>query len=350
LPKIRNAENRGLPARWQYIHGAYYYRVPIGLEALWDNKTRYRLGKSLPEAYKAFAERVEASEELPTIGALLDRYLIQVVPLKAPKTRSANRVFIVKLRSVFGHMPLLPFPPKLIYQYVEKRSAKTSARREIEILSHAYTKAVEWGYVDRHPFKGEVRLKGEKPRTRYVEDWEVLECLALPCVRKKGSVLIIQASIRLKLLTGLRRGDLLRIKMSDIREDGIHVTPHKTASTSGKSVIYEWSESLRQAIEIVKSVRPVHISPWLFCNKFGESYLNEETGEAHGWDSMWARFMTRVLSETKITVRFTEHDLRAKVGSDAESLERAKALLTHVDARTTQAIYRRKPERVRPAK
>jgi len=259
--------------------------------------------KTLPEAYKAFAERVEASEELPNIGALLDRYL-SCASQGTQNTQCEPDIHRQTAYRVWSYATIA-LPTKLIYQYVEKRSAKTSARREIEILSHAYTKAVEWGYVDRHPFKGEVRLKGEKPRTRYVEDWEVLECLALSCQRKKGSVLIIQASIRLKLLTGLRRGDLLRIKMTDIREDGIHVTPHKTASTSGKSVIYEWSESLRQAIEIVKSVRPVHISPWLFCNKFGESYLNEETGEAHGWDSMWARFMTRVLSETKITARFT---------------------------------------------
>lgn len=44
----------------------------------------------------------------------------------------------------------------------------------------------------------------------------------------------------------------------------------------------------------------------------------------------------------------TEHDLRAKCASDAESLEHVRALLSHVDARTTDAIYRRKPEVVQP--
>jgi len=50
----------------------------------------------------------------------------------------------------------------------------------------------------------------------------------------------------------------------------------------------------------------------------------------------------------KITVRFTEHDLRAKCASDASSLEHARALLSHADPRTTDAIYRRKPEHVKP--
>jgi integrase len=62
------------------------------------------------------------------------------------------------------------------------------------------------------------------------------------------------------------------------------------------------------------------------------------------------RKLDRVLKETKVSDRFTEHDLRAKCASDADTLEHARALLSHADARTTEAIYRRKPERVKPLK
>ena len=48
-----------------------------------------------------------------------------------------------------GAQPLAALKPRHIYQYVDKRSAKKSAHREIEVLSHAYTKAVEWGYLGR---------------------------------------------------------------------------------------------------------------------------------------------------------------------------------------------------------
>jgi len=101
----------------------------------------------------------------------------------------------------------------------------------------------------------------------------------------------------------------------------------------------------KAAVEEVKRVRPA-LSPFLFCNRRGEGYIDEETGECHGWDSMWSRFMGRVLAETKVTQRFTEHDLRAKVGSDADSLEKARKLLQHADVATTNRIYRRKAERV----
>jgi integrase len=63
---------------------------------------------------------------------------------------------------------------------------------------------------------------------------------------------------------------------------------------------------------------------------------------------MWKRFMARLLKETKIKERFTEHDLRAKCASDAESLERARQLLGHADSKITERVYRRKPETVRP--
>jgi integrase len=58
--------------------------------------------------------------------------------------------------------------------------------------------------------------------------------------------------------------------------------------------------------------------------------------------------MERVLKETKVKVRFTEHDLRAKCASDAPTLEHAQQLLAHADSRTTKRIYRRKAEQVNP--
>ncbi len=352
MPRKRNKENEGLPARWKKEHGAYFYQVPGGLEDRWDGKKKFRLGATLPEAYAEWARRLEVVDDAKTIGALLDRYAIEVVPTKSVRTRVENTRAIRNLRVVFGGAALTWIRPQHIYQYADKRKkTPVAANRAIDVLSHAFTKAVQWGYIDRHPFKGEVRLEGEKPRDRYIEDWELIEVLALGSKRKKGSVLMLQAYIRLKLLTGMRRGDLLRLKVADLKNpDGMHVTPHKTEGSTGKSQIYEWSPELEAAVATAKAVRPVDISPWLFCTRKGECYINEEKGTASGWDSVWQRFMERVEKETTITTRFTEHDLRAKCASDAETLEHARALLAHADSRVTDRIYRRKPERVKPGK
>jgi integrase len=247
--------------------------------------------------------------------------------------------------------------PQHVYKYVDKRShkkinlngivtgGKTTARREIEVLSHAYTKAVEWGYIDRHPFKNEVRLKAGNVRDRYISDFEVVEMLSMPPRRKKGSVLAVQAYIRLKIITGMARSDLLRLTMSNIQEDGIHIQRHKTAESTGKRTIYTWDPELRDCVEKAKAASPA-LSAFLFCKSDGHGYFNEANGRADGWSSMWQRFCTRVIKETKVEVGFTEHDLRAKCASDAETLEHARALLSHADARTTEKFYRRKPEKV----
>lgn len=348
MPKARNKENKGLPARWRQIHGAYYYRVPDGLESAWDGKKQFRLGKTLPDAYKVWADRLATLDDANTVGELLDRYALEVVPNKKITTQAHNAVAIKRLRAVLGAVPLTSIKPRHIYQYIDKRSAKTAAKREVEVLSHAYTKAVEWGYLDRHPFKREIRLDGQKARTRYIEDWEIVECLSLVPRRKSGSVLAIQAYIRIKLLTGMRRGDLLRLTMSDMKDDGIHVMPGKTENSTARRLIYEWTEELRGAVAMAKSARPVSIAPWLFCTRKGEGYFNEETGRAGGWDTMWRNFMERVRGETKVKEHFTEHDMRAKCASDAETLEHAQALLAHADGKVTEKIYRRRPERVKP--
>ncbi len=345
MPQKRNLENKGYPPRWRVLHGAIYYRVPKGMEALWDGKQLFRLGSTGAEAYREWATRTERQVKSDTINQLLDRYAQEVIPTKEPTTQRNNIFELKQLRTVFGEMRLTDIEPKDIYGFRDRRTAKTSAKREIALLSHALTKAVEWGYISRHPFKGEVRLAGEKPRTRYVEDWEILECLSLPSVRKQGSIRAIHAYIRIKLLTGLRRGDLLRLRVAQIQDEGIRVVTGKT----GKPVIYEWSPELRDAVNMAIAARPVDVGPFLFCNARGLSYI-DETGDASGFASMWQRFMVRVLDETKVTERFTEHDLRAKAASDADSLEHARQLLAHADSKLTQRVYRRKPERVRPTK
>lgn len=359
MPKKRRPENKGLPKRWTFRDNAYYYRVPTGKEALWDGKQYFNLGKTLPEAYRKWADRIEASMDAKFIGELIDRYALEVIPEKKPKTRASNILSIVPLRSVFGQMKLSALKPQMVYQYVEKRSIKVSdgngkvtggkvtALRDIEVLSHAFTKAIEWGYIDHHPFKGQIRFKGTGSRTRYVEDWEVIECLSLTPYRKKGSVLAIQSYIRIKLLTGMSQYDLLMLRDKDLRADGIHIQRNKTKDSSGKRTIYEWSDQLTRAVTNAKEARPT-ASDFLFCNRLGKSYINPETDEAPGWKTMWQNFMKRVMAETEVEEHFTQHDLRAKCASDAATLEHARALLSHADIRTTERVYRRKPERVKP--
>jgi len=219
------------------------------MERYWNDQKRFKLGRTLPEAQKVYEQRKrsEAADTAPpppanTIAQLLDRYLNEVVPKSSSPTTRADKVRnIARLRATFGELDIdLPNWPQLFYQYAENRCktlpdgtkvpALTAAHRELEVMSHAFTYAVRWGLLSHHPTYKEVRLDGDlalKPRDRYIEDWEVRESLNLGRSKfgqKKGGIAMIQAYIRLKLLTGLSKGDLLRL--------GLTSTSERTASTS----------------------------------------------------------------------------------------------------------------------
>ena len=337
-PKPRKTENRELPARWRFKHGAYYYRVPEDSRDLWDGKTEFRLGKTRSEAYKTWSERLEYLSDARNMSELLDRYTIEVVPTKAHKSQESNLISIRRLRPVFGELPIDSIRPKYAYRYMDmvaKKHGETSANRDFEVLSHALSKAVEWGFADRNPVKGEVRKYSIKRRERYVEDWELEASM-------KVAGPVLRAYIVLKLLCGLRRSDLLQLKIENLREDGIHARTSKT----GAFLVIEWTAELQEAVDLALASRPKDIVPWLFCTRRGDCYV-KENGTANAFDSLWQRFMKRAIDKTALVEKYQEKDLRKKTASDMP-LAAAQKLLGHTTPNTTKRHYRLLGDRVTP--
>jgi integrase len=116
--------------------------------------------------------------------------------------------------------------------------------------------------------------------------------------------------------------------------------------------------TVRQALDAVEAYyanentrrrHPV-ISPWLFHTRTGDGYYDLERRSASGFQSVWQRSMRKALRDTALTERFTEHDLRAKVGSDLDTDQQATELLAHSSTQLTRKHYRRKGQTVTPAK
>jgi len=157
---------------------------------------------------------------------------------------------------------------------------------------------------------------------------------------------VIHTYIRFKLMTGLRRGDILRLRLSNLRDDGIHVRTSKT----GKRLVFEWDETgkLQALVDEILRIPPSRIGDApLFTTRQGKPYIDVD-GRANAFDSLWQRFMRKALEKTDLQERFQERDLRAKVASDSASLVEASERLGHADTGITQRVYRRKPVRVRP--
>lgn len=338
-PKPRTKENRGLPKGWRFKHGAYHFRVPKGLEHLWDGKGEYKLGRTLSAAHKTFSERIGNHDSITTMAELLDRYAAEIVPGKAAATQRNNLISIRRLRSAFDANHVSAIRPVHIYKYMDaitQNNGATSANHDHEVLSHAFTRAIRWGIIDVHPMTNKKVVKNStSPRSRLPEDWEIAEVL-------KVAPPLIKAYLQIKLLTGISKGDILSIKKADVGADGILVTRNKT----GKTTLYEWTPELKRAIADARALRNKILSPYLFSTGVGQPYIKADRTTS-GFDSAWQRCMKKALAETDLVEKFTEHDLRAYVASKT-SLEHARALLQHSSAATTERNYRRGAERVKP--
>lgn len=354
-PRQRKSDKH-LPQRVYKRSGAYYYYVPPAQVAKLG-KQSIRLGKTLPEAMIAYGKLMGGQAgEITTVSELIDRYLSEVSPNKAPATYRGELIHAGYLRAFFGDMPVDAVERQHVYQYLDIRgeSSPVSANREKALLSVMMKAATRWGLRKDNPCTGVERLR-EAPRDRYVEEQDLTHFLS--CAPDW-----FRPYTDLKLMTGLRKSDLLAMKLADLRDDGIHVEPRKGRRSvtkgraggerRGKQIVITWTDELRAVVAACMGARKRIGSLYLFANRLGQPYIDESTGKTSGFDSIWQRAMTKAVETAKAAglafERFTEHDLRAKAASDAESLSRASEVLDHSSEAMTKRVYRRKAKVVRP--
>ncbi|MEM7468219.1 MAG: tyrosine-type recombinase/integrase [Pseudomonadota bacterium] len=317
-------KDKHLPKNVYMRSGGYYF---VDYEGKWHN-----LGRNFALAMQKYGLLADA-RHCETMSEVIDRYLREIAPLKAESTYKDNIKQSKYLRAAFGRMRPVQVTPKMVYQYMDERgkNSQVQANREIALLSHMFKKAIRWGFVSTNPVKGIERFK-EKPRERYVtdEEFNAFKDFAGP---------EIAAYLDFKLLTGLRKGDILRLKRSDIQDDGIHAYISKTR----KTIVIEWTDALRDAVDAILNLKKPIYSISLFRTRRGQPY------SVDGFNSIWQRKMRKALEEGVLKERFTDHDIRAKTGSDTSEAH-AVELLAHDDPRTTKKHYRRKDSVVRPLK
>ena len=288
--------NKHLPPRVYLSHGRYFYA---------DTETGKWLnfGSTLAEMYRNLAEKIGDDRPLKTMADVLKRYRLDVVPKKAEKTQVDNGRAINRLENVFGHMDPRSIRPGDIYAYRDRRGRKTEfgANRDLEVLSHAFSKAIEWSAADNNPCR-EVKKFSEPKRRRYVTDVEyrAVYDLASPTM---------QVAMDLAVLTGLRRGDILSLTRDHLTDEGILIQTSKT----GKALLLEWSDELRAVVDRAKRLPPQVRKP-IIATRMGKPY----TGQ--GFAAIWQRLMAKAVRHG--IERYQFRDLRAKSASD-DTLEAA---------------------------
>jgi integrase len=104
-----------------------------------------------------------------------------------------------------------------------KRSgmAKASVNKEMACLKHMLNKAVEWDLMEKSPFKKSLRLKENNQRQRYLSRDEIKR-LRVECAPHLLN--IVDCAIN----TGMRKGEILSLRWSQIRDGLIYLRKTKT--------------------------------------------------------------------------------------------------------------------------
>lgn len=350
-------QRKDLPKRLYLRNSNYIYR-PKGAKPI-------NLGADYDDALRQYRKQVPQRTTLKTMSDLMDRYLIEIVPTKAPRTQRDNATELKNLRLSFGDFLPDEITAQDIYKYLDGRGAPVRANREIAVLSHLFKKAIRWGAAKQNPcVRGEIERNREVPRTRYVEDAE-LEFF------KQHASPLIRAYCDFKYLTGMRKGDILTLTRAHLQAEGIRYSPRKTrkrhprtGEMMARDRLVVWSAELRSIVERVLALRqrrrmrvkgkriPLPESIYLFATKNGTPYYNESKAKADGFDAIWKRYMAKAkvaAEEAGWTLRhFTEHDIRAKAGTDAAEAGQQGHKLLGNSEKQFRAAYDRGVERVAP--
>lgn len=318
---MRRRTNKHLPRRMYLRRGKYYF---VDATGKW-----HPLGFDYVKAMGKYAEMTDPGRPFVTMEHVIERYRLHVLPHKAESTQKQENTKLTRLASVFGGMLPDDVTTQHVYRYMDARSiAPTSARHEVTLLHHIFVKAIRWGAATKNPAQNIEKTKST-PRDRYVTDDEFVAVreLAIPSLK---------VAMDLALLTGLRRGDILSLTRDSLTDDGLLVKSQKT----GKALLFEYTDELRQVLAQAKKLRPQLPGHYLIRTREGKQY----TGS--GFSANWQRLMRKAVNSG--VEKFTFHDIRAKSASDSASLQEASKRLGHTSTAITDRVYMRVPYRVKP--
>lgn len=319
-----------LPPRLYEHHGSYWYRPRYG--------KAINLGKDLATARRRWAELEDPACENGSLESLINWYLSEVAPTKAPRTFQDNKKEAQYLIRGLGHIPYREIRPHHVATYRDERAkdAPVRANREKALLSHIYTKALERGWVDSNPCAG-VKRNSERKRERYIEDsefWRVYRIAERSVQRMM--MLIYRTAQRPEDLLGCGPSSIRRVKHGTEEIRVLRFAQGKT----GAAVDVRIEGDLATVIDECLAEKVVRAF-----------FVHTRQGHRYTYGGIAAMFR-RYVGEVGLA-DFGMYDLKGKAATDMYRsgipLERIQHLLGHSSITTTERyIKARLPDLVSP--
>lgn len=272
------------------------------------------LGADLNEARLKWAKFENGEDDSSKFMAVSERWKKDELKKLAFRTQKSYSEHLVNLQGAFKAFTLNDIQPVDVRQYLDRRSKKVAANREVSLLSVIFNWARERGLTgNANPCLGVKRNK-ERPRGRYVTDEEYDAAIA-------KAPAFLRDTMDLALLTGQRVSDVLKMTRQDMREGVLSVVQDKTLAKVGIRIEGDLKIVLERILARPRAVSSV----FLICDERGQRV------------SYWAINY----AFTKLGVDWQFRDLRAKMVTDEPDLKTAQRRAGHKSERTTAEVYRR---------
>jgi integrase len=243
-------KDRHLPRCVYFRHGAYYY-VKHGI---W-----HPLGTSLANALGKYARNFE--QPGGGLDDLIDRTLQKLKPDISASTLGQYEVAARKLKKFlreFGDAAQVT-PRDIVEIRTGMRDTPNMANRVLSFARQVFDLALEDGSCESNPAIGVKRLH-EKKRDRLPTREELVAIYNCAGPR-------LQVIIDLLLRAGQRVNDTLRIRRSDLTDQGIEFRQQKT----GAKVLVRWTPELEEAVARAKGLYGVITALTLLHNRRGKA-------------------------------------------------------------------------------
>ena len=321
-PRLRTHVRKGANGQ---VWVSYYY----------DN----RPGKDIPlgtDYSKAIEQWDKIRNKIPlTVGRIqqaIDKYKETILPNLVKGTRQQYATYIKQIEPVFGQAGWHEVTVPVLLQYLDGRSKKTSANRELSVLAVIWGKAVRWGMTEKvWPAAGLSKWKNPEVKRNLDITEEQFNAIYQHADR------LLRDSMDIASATALRVTDVRTILMP---KDGIL---RFKASKTEKEAEFLVSQSPVLSRIVARREAMKAYSVMLLCTDSGKQV--SERMLLNRWNK--AKKLAVAEHPNLGLEGLYNRDMRKVAANLAETLEDASKLLQHSDKKTTADFYFNRPTKLK---
>jgi integrase len=325
--RVTAAGARGFVLKYRRKADGRQRQFTIGSFPDWSVAAAREEAKRLKREVDGGADPVgedQATRTAATMADLCERFLVDYVPRKRPTTQRVYKQQIAAdIMPAFGRSKVAAVTHADIDRWHHQLSARapTHANRTLAVLSKMFGLAIRWTWRTDNPCRG-VERNQETKRHRYLTGVELAR-LATALVELSDQD--AANAVRLLLLTGARRGELLAARWVDIDLDaGVWTKPGGTTKQKTEHRVPLSTAAVQLLVGMRKQA--ADDSEWIFPARGGghRPHINEA----------WIR-LRKAADVPDVHLHDLRHTYASVLASSGLSLPVIGALLGHTTANTT---------------